>query len=162
MPLYFGMKCVLRAHLERLALGEKVPMVAIGRFTEVQFHAINAGRAALDLHVLERNEIVFIGRHLFESRTKDGYQIDDIVTQILSALSEEAVAQIQTFVSCTQNPNARDDGYGNLVFDRAVFEMTAKKPRAELYSVMPKGDNIKPTKKATLKGQPLLRAIPGN
>jgi hypothetical protein len=49
-----------------------------------------------------------------------------------------------------QNPNARDDGYGNQVFDRAVFEMTAKKPRAELYSVIPKGDKLKPNKKGCL------------
>jgi hypothetical protein len=122
-------------------------MIAIARFTDVQFAAINAGRAALDLHVLEQNEIVFIGRHLHTSRSKDGYHIEDIVTQIVSALSVEALAEIQTHVSCMQNPNARDDGYGNQVFDRAVFEMTAKKPRAELYSVIPKGDTIKPNKK---------------
>jgi hypothetical protein len=141
------MELTLRRHLERLAQGDKVPMIAIARFTDVQFAAINAGRAALDLHVLEQNEIVFIGRHLHTSRSKDGYHIDDIVRQIVSALSAEALAEIQTHVSCMQNPNARDDGYGNQVFDRAVFEMTAKKPRAELYSVIPKGDKIRPNKK---------------
>ncbi|WFU31469.1 hypothetical protein QA635_33855 [Bradyrhizobium brasilense] len=148
LPLFEGMEAVIRQHLERLANGDKVPMVVIGCFTDVQFAAINAGRAALELHLLEQNEILFIGRHLFASRSKDGYGIDDIVRQILSALSEEALAHIDTFVSYTQNPNARDDGYGNQVNDRAVFEMTAKKPRAELYSVMPKGDANKPTKKA--------------
>jgi hypothetical protein len=141
------MEVTLKDHLERLAKGDKVPMIAIARFTDVQFAAINAGRAALDLHALEQNEIVFIGRHLHTSRSKDGYDIDDIVKQIVSALSEEAVAEIQTHVSCMQNPNARDDGYGNQVFDRAVFEMTAKKPRAELYSVIPKGDKLKPNEK---------------
>jgi hypothetical protein len=111
------MEVTLREHLERLAKGDKVPMIAIARFTDVQFAAINAGRTALDLHVLEQNEIVFIGRHLHTSRSKDGYHIDDIVRQIVSSLSEESLAEIQTHVSCMQNPNARDDGYGNQVFD---------------------------------------------
>jgi hypothetical protein len=147
LPLYDGMEVTLREQLECLAKGDKVPMKVIARFSDVQFAAINAGRAALDLHVLEQNEIVFIGRHLHTIRSKDGYQIEDIVKQIVSALSEDALAEIQTHVSCMQNPSARDDGYGNQVFDRAVFEMTAKKPRAELYSVIPKGDKVKPNKK---------------
>lgn len=134
----------IREHLERLGKGERVPMTIIGCFTEVQFAAINVSRAARDLHLLEQNEILFMGRHLHASRTKDGYHIEDIVTQIVSALSADALAHLDSFVSYTQNPNARDDGYGNQVNDRAVFEMTARKPRAELYSVMPKGDNIKP------------------
>lgn len=119
-------------------------MIVIGYFTEIQFAAINASRAAMELHLLEQNEILFMGRHLHASRSKDGYHIEDIVTQLVNALSIDAVAHLDTFVSYTQNPNARDDGYGNQVNDRAVFEMTARKPRAELYSVMPKGDNIKP------------------
>ena len=147
MPLYDGMEARLREHLERVANGDRVPMIVIGCFTDVQFAAINTGRAALDLHLLEQNEIVFIGRHLHTSRSKDGYHLDDIVRQILSALSDDALAHIDAIVSYTQNPNARDDGYGNQVHDRAVFEMTAKKPRAELYSVMPKGDKLKPNKK---------------
>lgn len=124
-------------------------MIVVGCFTDAQFISINEGRAAQDLHLLEQNEILFMGRHLHASRAKDGYNIDDIVAQIVSGLSAEALAHIDSFVSYTQNPNARNDGYGNQVNDRAVFEMTARKPRAELYSVMPKGDLIKPTKKAT-------------
>ena len=59
MPLYDGMEETVRAHLERLAKGEKVPMMIIGCFTDVQFEAINQSRTALDLHVLERNEIFY-------------------------------------------------------------------------------------------------------
>ncbi|WOH52302.1 hypothetical protein [Bradyrhizobium sp. sBnM-33] len=147
LPLYAGMEATIREHLERLARGERVPMIAIGCFTEIQFAAINEGRAAMELHLLEQNEILFMGRHLYASRSKDGYQIDDILKQIMSALCDDAIAHLDTFVSYVQNPNTRDDGYGNQVSDRAVFEMTARKPRAELYSVMPKGDTIKPNKK---------------
>ena len=75
-------------------------MIAIGYFTDVQFATINAGREALDLHLLEQNEILLIGRHLHASRSRDGYDIDDIVEQILSSLCEEALAHIDTFV-CT-------------------------------------------------------------
>jgi hypothetical protein len=144
MPLYDGMEATIRGHLERLAKGERVPMIVVGFFTEVQFAAINASRAAMDLHLLEQNEILFMGRHLHASRSKDGYHVEDIVMQIVSALCAEALAHLNSFVSYTQNPTARDDGYGNQVNDRAVFEMTARKPRAELYSVIPKGDSIKP------------------
>jgi len=37
------------------------------------------------------------------------------------------------------------------VLDRAIFECTQRKPRAELFSVIPKGDTRKPT---TKKGPP--------
>ncbi|MFA9487035.1 hypothetical protein LU276_08525 [Moraxella haemolytica] len=40
----------------------------------------------------------------------------------------------------------RDDGYGNMVWDWAIFEMTAKQPKIELFSVIPKGDDNKPPK----------------
>ena len=127
-------------------------MIAIGCFTNEQFAEINLGRAALDLHMLEKNEIVFIGRHLHTSRSSDGYNVDDIVKQIASALCADAIAEITTHVSYMQNPNPRDDGYGNSVNDRAVFEMTARKPRAELYSVIPKGDRNKPKGKGRSNG----------
>lgn len=90
-----------------------------------------------------------MGRHLYNSRSKDGYNIEDMILQISSSLSEYAVVVINDKMSGIRNPNPRDDGYTNLVNDQAVFEMTARKPKAELYSVVPKGDNVKPrTQKA--------------
>ena len=44
------------------------------------------------------------------------------------------------------NNTPRNDGYGNQVNDLAVLELTSRKPRAELYSVIPKGDDNKPQK----------------
>jgi metal-dependent amidase/aminoacylase/carboxypeptidase family protein len=152
LPLFQGLQAELHTHLDRLSKGERVPMIAIGYFTSGQFAAINEGRAGQKLHALEQNEIVFIGRHLHQSRTRDGYLITDIVAQIVSALSASSVARVERDASYIQNPTARADGYGNMVFDRAVFEMTAKKPRAELYSVIPKGDKLKPNKKAASDG----------
>lgn len=151
MPLYSGADDVIGEQLARIAKCERVPLIAIGQFTPAQFTAINVGRLALGLHELAQNEIVFIGRHIYDSRTKDGYTIKDMVIQIASALCADAVADIEKFMSCVQNPMPRADGYGNAVRDRAIFEMTAKKPRAELFSVIPKGDKSKPKEKGCLE-----------
>ena len=144
MPLYENAETAIRRQFERLAADEKPPVIAIGCFTPIQFEAINIGRANLDLHILIENEILFLGRHVYASRLKDGYEIEDIIIQIRSALSVEAVAEIRKHMSCIQCPEGRDDGYGNVVHDRAIFEMTSKRPKAELFSVIPKGDKNKP------------------
>jgi len=34
------------------------------------------------------------------------------------------------------------------VMDEAIFELTTRKPKAELYSIVPKGDRIKPKRQA--------------
>lgn len=147
MPIMPDAEEAIRENLVRLQKGNKAPLIAIGNFTEAQFAEINSGRAAFKLHALEENEILFIGRHLYESRSKDGYTIDDIMHQIIGALSADAAAIITHKMSCTRNMTGRADAYGNLVNDQAVYEMTARKPRAELFSVIPKGDHKKPPKK---------------
>ena len=124
-------------------------MIAIGEFSEPQFSDLNAVRRGLGLHEIESREIVFIGRHIFVSRDRDGYTIDDMVLQIESALSSVSVVFANPKMTAMNNPQARADGYGNRVHDRAIFECTQRKPRAELFSVIPKGDDQKPpTKKA--------------
>lgn len=147
MPLLLDADHMIRENLLRISRGERPPLIQIGVFTDIQFKAINLARVGFKLHELEANEIVFIGRHLYESRTKDGYVIDDIILQIVSGMCEDAVVVISKTMSCTRNPNARNDGHGNAVNDLAVYEMTVRKPRAELFSVVPKGDHNKPVKK---------------
>jgi hypothetical protein len=147
MPLFQNAEQAIRENLGRLVLGERATMISIGSFTQSQFKELNRQREAQGLHLLGDNEILFIGRHILQSRSRDGYTIDDIVRQILSAMDQASHPTTSSIVTFMQNPNPRDDGYGNLVHDRAVFEMTAKKPKAELYSVMPKGDQNKPKKK---------------
>lgn len=144
MPLYADAEARIRFNLLKIESGERAPLTAIGSLTEIQFENLNIYRAKFDLHLLEQNEIILIGKHLYNSRVKDGYTIDDMIAQIVSALSPASVVDISATWSRIDNPNPRADGYGNFVHDRGVFEMTAKKPRAELFSVMPKGDNIKP------------------
>jgi hypothetical protein len=49
-------------------------------------------------------------------------------------------------MSAIKNPTERADRYGNQVRDEAVFECSTKHPRAELFSVVARGDKIKPAK----------------
>jgi hypothetical protein len=87
LPLYLDAEAKVRANLETSAAGGRAALVAIGMFTERQWHDINAVRRGLGLHEIESREIVFIGRHFHASRSKDGYTIDDMWTQIEAALS---------------------------------------------------------------------------
>jgi len=147
MPLYQGAACAIRENLERLLRGDFVPVIPVGCFTEAQLARINEVRLQLGWHELEENEILFKGLHLLKSRLKDGYLVEDMVLQICSAMAHTSIVMIDPKMSCLQNDTPREDGYGNFVRDRAVFEMTARKPRAELFSVMPKGDYKKPPKR---------------
>ncbi|MCP8882807.1 hypothetical protein NIM87_04800 [Devosia sp. XJ19-1] len=144
LPLAIDAPDRIRANLIEVSHGNRVSLITIGTFSLSQFSEINKARANLELHPLELNEILFMGRHLFKSRWADGYSVDDMVTQIESALCDAAEVSMSKFMSSLQNPEGREDGYGNVVFDRAIFEMTARKPRAELFSVIPKGDANKP------------------
>ncbi len=149
MPLYPDAKTQIIANLQVIATGGRASLIAIGVFTEQQFADLNAVRRGLGLHQIESLEIVFIGRHIYASRSEDGYTIDDMALQIESALSSDAVVFANAKMTAMNNTHARVDGYGNRVFDRAIFECTQRKPRAELFSVIPKGDYQKPpTKKA--------------
>ena len=88
---------------------------------------------------------MFLGRHLYNSRSVDGYTIDDMVLMIRSTLSADASILLNRYKSLTWNMNGRKDGYGNTVYDQGVLEIASRLPRAELFSVIPKGDNIKPS-----------------
>ena len=67
--------------------------------------------------------------------------------QIEYALASTACVLPTSRMTATRSVTVRADGYGNMVFDEAVYELTQRKPRAELFSVVPKGDSIKPKKK---------------
>ena len=62
-------------------------------------------------------------------------------------MHETAIFRADPKMSGLESCVERDDGYGNRVIDWAVLECSMRFPRPELYSVIPKGDNIKPVKK---------------
>ena len=144
MPLYPNATQLITQNLNALANGDRAKFVVIGNFTEQQFQEINAYRTSTGLPPLEQNEILYMGRHHYNSRAgRDGYAIADLLAQIQSALSANSVVLTNPGMTAIENPIPRNDGYGNQVNDRAIFELTSKKPRAELFSTIPKGDAIK-------------------
>lgn len=137
----------IRENLNCIDRGDRAKFITIGYFTDIQFRDINNYRAKYNLPALLSNEIIYMGRHHYNSRViRDGYSIDDLIEQIKNSLNKDSVVVINKKGSCLQSAHARDDGYGNTVTDFAVFEFTAHKPKAELFCVVPRGDTIKPPK----------------
>ena len=146
MPLYENAFNQMRANFERIARGEKPQGVVIGTLTAEQLEAINRSRAAHQPPLPQvTGEVLFYGRHLYRSRVvRDGYTVEDVLDQIASAMDAASVLIPHPQSTVLQNPRGRADRYGNVVRDLAVLECTARHPRPELFSVMPKGDKIKP------------------
>jgi hydroxymethylpyrimidine/phosphomethylpyrimidine kinase len=149
MPLFPKAVSLIRANLEAIRDGLKVKPVSIGMLTDDQTDAINRHRlaqnAALPLIVAE---VIFIGSNIYLSRVaRDGYSIDDVIDQIASAMDSASGLVGNLPMQTIENPAHRTDRYGNQVHDRAVFECMSRHPRPELFSVVPKGDKIRPLKK---------------
>ncbi len=149
MPLSQDALRDIRFNLEEISDGKRARLVTIGRVTDKQLAALNKERKKRNLPEVESGEVRFIGRHIYESRiVRDGYTIEDVVTQITRAMDE--ASQCKSATSIENGP--RDDGYGNSVRDRAVFECTSRRPHLELFSVIALGDTNKP--KTTKRKEP--------
>lgn len=145
MPLLENALDAIRANLEALGRGEKVKLAIVGMLTDSQLATINRYRNRRGLPPIS-GEIVFIGSHIHKRRIlEDGYSIEDVLDQIVSAFDPSSTV-INGKMSAIKNPTERADRYGNQVRDEAVFECSTKHPRAELFSVVARGDKIKPTK----------------
>jgi hypothetical protein len=146
MPLYPNAHNLIRANLEALQRGEKVPRIAIGTLTQAQLDAINAQRTEDDLPLIIA-EVFFVGRHSYKSRIlKDGYTVQDVIDQVEGAMSVTSAAIATAYMTAIKNTVPRLDRLGNSVYDEAILECTRYRPNPELFSVMPKGDKIKPRK----------------
>lgn len=149
MPLSPGAVDLIRQNLLIVQDGKKPPLVAIGTITAEQCAALNAIRSTHGFPPVT-GEVIFAGRHIYKSRVhQDGYTIDEVVEQITSAMSAAAVVNTPNVrnprpMTGMRNPNGRTDRRGNTIHDEAVFECTTHHPRPELFSVIPKGDTIKP------------------
>jgi hypothetical protein len=114
--------------------------------TERQLSQLNAQRFEEDLPPVV-GEILFVGAHMYRSRVlKDGYDIEDVIDEAESALSESSEFLVTSYMTALHNPIPRADRLGNRVNDRAILECTKYRPNPELFSVLPKGDQIKPAK----------------
>lgn len=145
MPLLPDAAEIIRANLMLLANDERPKVVTIGHFTDSQFNAINELRTKHNLPALGSTEIVFMGTHLYRSRiAKNNYTIDDVLDQIVSAMAHTSTVIVTTKMTALKIEGTRADRYGNQVRDEAIFEMTQRRPKAELFSVIPKGDRNQP------------------
>ena len=148
MPLFDNAPALLRRQLEEIQKGNRVKAVVVGNLSPAQLAVINEERAREGYPPIIA-EVLFLGTHIYRSRViGDGYNTEDVVDQIVSAMSETAQVIANPKMTTMQNRIPRADRYGNAVCDMVVFECTARHPRPELYSVIPKGDAKKP------KGQP--------
>jgi len=146
MPLYLNGKDLIRKNLEAIHAGQRVPRIKVGRLTKTQIEAVNAQQAAKALP-FSIDEVVFVGRHIHKRRILgDGYTIDDVIDQIESAMSQDSAVIANEYMTAMRNPIARADRLGNLVHDEVILECSRYRPNPDIFSVVPKGDKIKPQK----------------
>jgi hypothetical protein len=146
MPLAPDALQLIRQNLEQLAKGERPKTITVGNLTPNQLVAINEYRERCELPLIS-GEIFFIGKHVYESRiVGDSYTIDDVLDQISSAFDPTARVINSQKMTAIKNPVKRADRYRNWVNDEAVLECWRHNPRSQLFSVVPRGDRIKPKK----------------
>jgi len=144
MPLLPNALQIVRANLEEIAKGGKPKTATIGHLSAEQLGTINKYRKKNGLPEIS-GEVFFVGRHVYDSRVRgDDYSIDDVVDQIASAFSDESQVINSLKMTAIRNPKKRKDRYGNEVRDEAVFECFKHNPKAQLFSVVPRGDLKKP------------------
>lgn len=140
MPLYPSAERLIRGNFAIIKRGGKPRPVTIGYLTDAQLNAINANRLGRNFSAIDK-EILFVGTHVYESRIiRDGYTEEDLLIQITSAMSEQCLFAPTIKMTALINLVKRDSGYGCLVNDEATLECSSKFPKAELYSVIPRGD----------------------
>ena len=148
MPLFNEAFALIRANLESLQKGNRVKLIAVVILTDEQLDAINRAREQRGYPPMVA-DVVFLGRHIYEGRMiRDGYTVDDVIDQIASAMNSAAVVLNVPGMTTMENPHLRQDRYGNSVRDRIVFESSARHPRLEIFTIVPKGDRTKPKKAA--------------
>lgn len=154
MPLYSNAEKIIREHLELVRLGKRPLRVTIGELSRSQLDSLNLQREKAGFEPLS-GLVFFRGKHVYDRRiVDDGYTVEDVIDQIRSAFSEASTAHLSPKMSSLRNPVAREDRYGNHVKDEVALECFANHPRAELFSVIPKGDKNKPSSPEKTEGLP--------
>jgi len=146
MPLFEDALARIRKNLESFRDGKKAPLISVGTLTPEQLGCINKYRKKHGFPLMA-DELVFIGSHVYKSRiTEDGYTIEEVLVQIEIATKAESTVINSQKMTGLRNPNKRADLRGNQVRDEVVLECSARYPRPEIFSVVPRGDDKKPAK----------------
>jgi hypothetical protein len=104
LPLSEEAPALICANLEELQNGNRVRLVVIGTLTDAQLEAINQERQAHGYPPIVA-EVVFIGRHVYESRVvRDGYSIDDALDQIANGMHSDSVVLNTPSMTAMENP----------------------------------------------------------
>lgn len=104
MTLRAEAAALIRENLEQIKAGHKARLVEIGALTQKQLADINKHRADRGLTPVNA-EVVFIGKHIYQSRiTKDGYTIDDVIDQISNAMHSESLVLDTSKITAMENP----------------------------------------------------------
>jgi hypothetical protein len=113
---------------------QKPPIIRIGVLSAAQLVTVNAQREEEELPPVFA-EVLFDGRHLYNSRcVEDGYSIDEVLEMISIAFSDASdVAPGWATVLISSATRVNKDG--RTIRDEAVFECHGKKPHPELLSV---------------------------
>ena len=144
MPLHDGAIDRIRRQLEDIQRGRRVDIIVIGALTDEQHACICDFRRSRRLPDVESKELAYLGRHHFESRVAQGYCIEDLLMQLAAATASDAEVHAVGKMTSLRSRHDRDDGHGCRVRDRAILELTARKPRVEVFSVIPTGDGRSP------------------
>lgn len=141
MPLYANGLELIRVNLELIQSGERPKVVSVGYLTAQQHQDINTIRAASGMPLLAEPIVLFMGGHLYRSRNADGYSIAEMLVMIEHSMDATAQAHATKRFTGLQGKTSRQDAYGNTITDLAVLELYSRRPKAELFSVIPKGDS---------------------
>jgi hypothetical protein len=144
MPLHDGAIDRIRVQLEDIGRGRRVDILIIGMLSDEQHARICAVRRSRRLPEVESKELVYLGRHHYESRVAQGYCIADLLLQLAAATAADADVHAVGKMTSLKSRRERDDGHGCRVRDMAILELTARKPRVEIFSVIPVGDGRSP------------------
>jgi hypothetical protein len=113
MPLYANAVDLIRANFDQISQGKKAKAVAIGTLTERQLGAVNQSRQSrLNPLPVIIAEVLFLGQHIYNSRiVRDGYTIDDVIDQIVSAMDSRSMFIPTSRAATIQNHQKRIDRY---------------------------------------------------
>jgi hypothetical protein len=156
LPLFADGARKIRQNLQRASRGERPGLVGIGYLTEEQLTLLNLERARIGFPAL-KGQVIFRGTHVYESRcVRDGYTVEEVIFQIQEAFSLEATVHYTGGPTSLRSVKTRQGQGGTLIRDEVVFECTSKYPKAELFSVIPRGDG----KKSPQRKNPSMRGSP--
>ena len=139
MPIKPTDMAKIRGLLGAIERGQTTKKLTLSEpLTAQQFSDLQKARQGLGMPTPKENNFVFRGTHMYDSRAKDGYTVDDMIRQLESGTSEKSVVIVDKNGRVgLQNPIPRNDGYGNAVNDTVTFELSGK---PEMLSAIPKGD----------------------